>query len=245
MMNLGIRRTLRKWLLQGNNVYCPCCGKHFVAFWHFGKPVRFNVLCPSCNSLERHRLLWLFMFEEKQLITTGIKLLHIAPEKGFFLKFKSLTREKRMQYFPADKFVRSYPRGTKNIDILNITYPDNFFDAILCCHVLEHVDNDIQAMKEFYRVLKSDGWAILQVPINYNRNETFEDSSIITPEERERYFGQNDHLRLYGRDYPQRLTQTGFKVECIDFCSTFSKEDQKRLGLDKNDGIIYFCKKVE
>jgi SAM-dependent methyltransferase len=243
MINLGIGRNLRKWLLQGNNVYCPCCERHFSAFWFFGKPMRFNVLCPSCGSLERHRLIWLFLFSrEEKLITNGAKLLHIAPEKAFFRKFK---REKQVQYFPADKFISGnhYPRGTKEIDILNITYPNDFFDAILCCHVLEHVDNDIQAMKEFYRVLKSGGWAILQVPIDYNRADTFEDSSITAPEEREKYFGQYDHVRLYGRDYPQRLMQAGFKVECVDFCSAFSEEEQKRLALNKNDRIIYLCKK--
>jgi predicted SAM-dependent methyltransferase len=129
------------------------------------------------------------------------------------------------------------------MDILNITYSDNFFDAILCSHVLEHVNNDRQAMNEFYRVLKPGGWAILQVPIDYGRSETFEDSSITAPEDREKYFGQYDHLRLYGRDYPQRLMQSGFQVECIDFCKTFSEEEQKRMGLDRKDGIIYFCKK--
>jgi SAM-dependent methyltransferase len=159
--------------------------------------------------------------------------------------FKKIRREKQAEYFPGDKFVSGlhYPRGTKNVDILHIMYPDNFFDAILCCHVLEHVDNDMQAMKEFYRVLKPNGWAILQAPIDYGSADTFEDSSITAPEDREKYFGQCDHLRLYGRDYPQRLMQAGFRVECIDFCSTFSAEEQKRLGLDKNDGIIYFCTK--
>jgi SAM-dependent methyltransferase len=242
-MNLGIRRNLRKWLLQGNNVYCPCCEKHFAAFWFFGKPLRFNALCPSCGSLERHRLLWLFLFQkETQIITNGTKLLHIAPERIFFKKFK---RENNIQYFPADKFMpgHHYPRGTKEMDILQIPYPDDFFDSILCCHVLEHVDNDMQAMKEFYRVLKPEGWAILQAPIDYSRADTFEDSNITDPEDREKYFGQYDHLRLYGRDYPQRLMQTGFKVDCIDFCSTLSKEEQMRLGLDRNDGIIYLCKK--
>jgi SAM-dependent methyltransferase len=241
--NLGIRRNLRKWLLRGNNVYCPCCSKHFSTFLPFGKPVRFNVACPFCGSLERHRLLWIFLFLRKdKLFKNSTKILHVAPERAFFKKFR---REKQLQYFPVDKFMpgNHYPRGTKKIDILNITYPDNFFDAILCCHVLEHVDNDMQAIKEFYRVLQPGGWAILQVPIDYNRVKTFEDNSITTPEEREKYFGQHDHLRLYGRDYPQRLMQAGFNVECIDFCNTFSEAEQEIWKFDKKDGIIYFCKK--
>jgi SAM-dependent methyltransferase len=171
-----------------------------------------------------------------------MKLLHVAPERVFFKNFR---REKQIQYFPADKFMpgHHYPRGTKKIDILDITYSDNFFDAILCTHVLEHVDNDIQAMKEFYRVLKPGGWAVLQVPIDYSRADTFEDNSINTPEEREKHFGQRDHLRLYGRDYSQRLIKAGFNVDCIDFCNMFPEEEQKRFGFDKNDGIIYLCKK--
>jgi hypothetical protein len=242
-MNLGIQRNLRKWLLRGNNVSCPCCGKHFSTFLPFGKPARFNAACPFCGSLERHRLLWNFLFLRKdKLIKSGMRLLHVAPERAFFKKFK---REKQIQYFPTDKFMPGnyYLWGTKKIDILNIAYPDNFFDAILCSHVLEHVDNDMQAMKEFYRVLRPDGWAILQVPIDYNRADTFEDSSITAPEEREKHFGQWDHLRLYGRDYPQRLMQAGFKVECIDFCNTISEAEQVKTGLDRKDGIIYFCKK--
>jgi SAM-dependent methyltransferase len=243
-MNLGIRRNLRKWLLQGSNVYCPCCGKHFAAFWFFGKPVRFNALCPSCGSLERHRLLWHFLFlrEDGDLVKDGMKLLHVAPEKVFLTKFNKWGGVK---YFPADKFTPGYryPRGTEKMDILAIAYPDSFFDAILCCHVLEHVDNDVQAMKELYRVLKPDGWAILQAPIDYGRADTFEDSSITSPEGREKLFGQHDHLRLYGRDYPQRLASAGFRVECVDFCSAFTEGEQKRLGLSKLDGIIYLCKK--
>jgi SAM-dependent methyltransferase len=242
-MNLGIRRNLRKWLLRGNNVYCPCCEKGLTTFLPFGKPVRLNAVCPYCGSMERHRLIWNFIFtQQNKLITERMKLLHIAPERAFFKKF---LKEKRLQYFPADKFISNnhYSSKTKYIDIQDINYDNDFFDAILCCHVLEHVDNDIQAMKEFYRVLKPGGWAILQVPIDYNRTDTFEDSSITAPEEREKYFGQYDHLRWYGRDYPQRLMQAGFEVECIDFCGTFSKNDQNRFGLDCNDGIIYLCKK--
>jgi hypothetical protein len=109
-MNLGIQRNLRQWLLRGDNVHCPCCKKHFLAFWFFGKPIRFSALCPSCGSLERHRLLWLFLFEERRgLIADGTKLLHIAPERVFFKKFK---RENKIQYFPADKFMpgHHYPQ---------------------------------------------------------------------------------------------------------------------------------------
>jgi hypothetical protein len=148
MINLGIRRNLRKWLLKGDNVYCSCCGKHYAAFWFFGKPVRFNALCPSCGSLERHRLFWNFLFlQENNLIKNGMKLLHIAPEKVLFNRLSTFNG---VEYFLVDKFMPGYryPKETQEIDILNITYPENFFDAILCVHVLEHVTDDIYTSYE-------------------------------------------------------------------------------------------------
>jgi SAM-dependent methyltransferase len=246
-MNLGIRRNLRKWLLRGSNVYCPCCHRNFATFLPFGKPVRLNAACPYCGALERHRLIWLFLFGANSYLLKNakhgeIKLLHIAPERMFFKQFK---RQKEIHYFPADKFMHGYryPKGTKNIDIQTIFYPDNYFDAILCNHVLEHVPYDRQAINEFYRVLRTGGWAILQVPVDYSKEATYEDSAITNAEEREKHFGQYNHLRLYGRDYPVRLAQAGFKVEGIDFCTTFSEQEKKQYGLDEKDGIIYLCKK--
>jgi SAM-dependent methyltransferase len=245
MINLGIRKYLRKWLLKGNNVYCPCCNSHWLAFWFFGKPVRFNAMCPNCGALERHRLVWLFIEKNKDKFfykKENINLLHVAPEKIFFNRFK---KQNNIDYYPADKFMKGYkyPKGTKDIDIMQINYADNFFDSILCSHVLEHVPNDRQAMRELYRVLKPNGWAILQVPINYNNETTLEDSSITSPEDREKYYGQHDHLRLYGKDYSDRLSEVGFKVECVDFCNTFLSQDKIKYGLDEKDGIIYLCRK--
>jgi len=242
-MNIGFRRFLRKLTLQGNNVECPCCGNHFIAFLPAGKPVRFNAMCPNCYALERHRLLWLFLFDmHSELLTKEIKLLHIAPE---FIFYKKLRKMQNLHYVPGDKFMPgyNYPRGVKDIDISSLIFFDNYFDAILCNHVLEHVPNDIQAMEEFYRVLKPEGWAILQVPIDYNRETTYEDNTLVTPEEREKHFGQHDHLRLYGRDYEERLRKAGFMVTKIDYGNTFNEKDKIRYGLDKNDTIIYFCKK--
>jgi SAM-dependent methyltransferase len=245
MKSLEIKKHLRQWLLKGSNVYCPCCNSYWLAFWSFGKPIRFNALCPNCETVERHRLLWLFFEQNSDQLfsqTENIKLLHIAPEKFFFKKFKN---QNNIDYFPADKFTEGhvYPKGTKPIDIMSIDCPDHYFDAILCNHVLEHVPDDRIAMKELFRVLRPGGWAILQVPINYNNAVTAEDHTITSPEEREKYFGQYDHLRWYGRDYPDRLREAGFNVTCIDFCSRFSAEEKIKYGLDEKDGIIYLCRK--
>ncbi len=241
-MNLGIQRFLRKKVLRGSNVHCPCCNSSFSTFLPVGKPVRFNAGCPNCYSFERHRLLWLFLFSQAELLKENMKLLHVAPERVFFKKFQTLGN---LLYIPADKFMPGYkyPKGTKNMDITAVSYPDNHFDAIICSHVLEHVPNDKRAMQELHRVLHHNGWAILQVPIDYSQAATFEDNSITSPEEREKYFGQHDHLRLYGRDYAQRLQQAGFKVEEIDYYNTFSKTEKEKFGLSANEGIIYFCRK--
>lgn len=232
---------MRRWILKGNNVYCPCCKQSFATFLPAGKPIRLNASCPFCGTVERHRLIWLFLEQNPEKLLQ-VKLLHIAPEPPFFDSFKN---RRDIHYFPADKFMKGhkYPSGTKHVDVMSINYPDNYFNAVICNHVLEHVSNDKQAMKEFFRVLKPGSWAILQVPIAYTNAETFEDSNITTPEDREKYYGQNDHLRLFGRDYPERLREAGFDVDCIDFVNAFSMEDRLRYGLDEKDGIIYLCKK--
>ena len=127
------------------------------------------------------------------------------------------------------------------MDIMNIQYPDEYFDIVYCSHVLEHVQDDRQAMREFYRVLKKDGWAILLVPITAEK--TFEDPSIIDPAERLRVFGQEDHVRRYGPDFADRLLQSGFKVTVSNAADVADKRDIKRMGLTDASGQIFYCTK--
>jgi hypothetical protein len=109
--------------------------------------------------------------------------------------------------------------------------------------VMEHVADDIRAMSEIRRVLKKGGWAIIQSPIiGWENNETFEDPAVTDPKEREKVYGQNDHVRLYGQDYPQRLRRAGFTVKEDDFVKTLPKEMVKRYALPGEE-IVYFCKK--
>jgi len=128
------------------------------------------------------------------------------------------------------------------MDLTDIPYPDGFFDAVYCSHVLEHIPDDQRAMKELCRVLSVSGWAILQVPLDLNREKTFEDDSIQPPDERERAFGQFDHVRVYGKDYITRLEEAGFKVMVEDFVCRFTENEVHRLGLDPTERI-YFCTK--
>jgi SAM-dependent methyltransferase len=108
--------------------------------------------------------------------------------------------------------------------------------------VFKHIPDDARAMSEVYRVLKKGGWAILQVPIDYSRDVTYEDFTITSPEGREKAFGQYDHLRYYGKDYPERLKKVGFDVLEDDFIKTFTPEEQFRFGLLDYE-YLYYCTK--
>lgn len=230
--------------LDGENVYCPICNHSFITFLPFGINKRANALCPKCNSLERHRLLWLYLFNEKKLLEYDVskQILHVAPEQPFYDKLKGNSF---VEYYPIDKFEGEimYPSDTQNMDIIDLKFNDNFFDVILCNHVLEHVINDKKAMSEFFRVLKPNGWAILQVPLDSNREITFEDANITDPDERLKYFGQIDHVRIYGLDYKSRLEEVGFKVEIIDYNQSYSKNEKFHYGLPSYENI-YLCYKL-
>jgi len=130
----------------------------------------------------------------------------------------------------------------QRIDITNIGLPHDTFDIILCNHVLEHIPDDRKAMRELHRVLKPNGWAIINVPVDYNREMTYEDPLITSEKERKAHFGLEDHVRVYGRDYQVRLREAGFFAEEIDYVRDLGKTAEERYIL-LNDEMIYFCKK--
>jgi ubiquinone/menaquinone biosynthesis C-methylase UbiE len=127
------------------------------------------------------------------------------------------------------------------MDITNIEYDNQSFDVIYCGHVLEHVQDDRRAMREFHRVLRRNGWAILLVPIT--AEETFEDPSIVDPKQRLEAFGQEDHVRRYGPDYIDRLCEAGFKVDVAKVEDLVDKDDAIRMGFNSASGEIYYCTK--
>ena len=222
----------------GKNVECPVCGREYRKMLPYGRdPVRENALCPNCLSLERHRLIWLYLKEKTGFFREEIKFLHIAPELCYIHRFESLTN---LDYTSAD--IES-PLAKVKMDIHKIPFEDNTFDAAMCNHVLEHVEDDILAIKEIRRVLKPGGWAILQVPfMGKNLKITFEDPSVTSQKEREKVFGQRDHVRIYGQDYAERLRSAGFEVTEDRFIMELSEKMVKRYALP-SDEIIYFCKK--
>jgi SAM-dependent methyltransferase len=217
---------------KGNNVECPVCEKQFKKFLPYGNKGATNRLCPSCLSLERHRLIWLYLRDFSNFFNETLNVLHIAPEQSFLKRFKALPN---ITYTTADLVS---PIADIHFNVTNIPIEDNTFDVVICNHVLEHVDDDIKAMKEIYRILKPNGWAILQVPINLNFEETYEDFSITTPKEREKKFGQYDHVRWHGKDYAQRLEESGFKVVPFHASEHYSEALLNRYRLDNNETLF-------
>ena len=197
---------------------------------------RINALSPGTLSLERHRLLWLYLKNKTDFFNSNLKILHIAPEQAFFKFLKSVNNK---NYITFDL---NSPLADIKGDICAMPFEDNFFDFILCNHVLEHIVDDTKAMKELYRVLKRKGIAILQVPINVGRDKTFEDNNITTKKERIEKFGQYDHVREYGLDYYKKLESIGFSVEKNNYASKFKENDINKYGIVR-DEIIPICKK--
>lgn len=223
--------------LKGNQYTDPIDGKSFRKFIPYGyNRVRKNALSPSTYSLERHRMLWLYLKNETNVFSKKIKLLHFAPEAAFHEIFK---KSNNISYDTIDL---NSPLAKIKADICNLPLEDNTYDFILCNHVLEHINDDIKAMSELYRVLKKGGIGIFQIPIDINRDKTFEDSSIKDPKERNKVFGQYDHVRIYGMDYYDRLRSVGFSVEQIKYADNLTKDEIKKYCLNSNE-IIPVCKK--
>ncbi len=218
--------------LRGNKFTDPIDGKSFSKFLPYGyENQRENVLSPSTLSLERHRLLWLYLKDYTDFFTAPHKVLHFAPEQAFYKRFRNL---KNLNYTTTDL---NSPLADVKADICKLPFSDNSFDFILCNHVLEHIPDDEKAMRELFRILQPGGTAILQIPQDLNREKTFEDDSISDPAERAKIFGQYDHVRVYGRDYFDKLRSVGFKVKEVDLTSQLDPEVVDRYRLAKGEII--------
>jgi SAM-dependent methyltransferase len=230
------RARLRVWqrLARGEGVECPCCGGRFRRFVPYGvRPRRPNAQCPGCGAVERHRLLWLYLRERTDLLSRPQRLLHVAPEEGFAERLRALPG---LRYASADL---ASPLAGVRADVRHLPFGDGRFDALLCHHVLEHVPDDRAAMRELRRVLRPGGWAILQSPVRAKMAETLEDPSVTDPRERERLYGQHDHVRQYGRDYGERLREAGFEVRAERFVDELPPERRARHGLKRE--TIWLC----
>lgn len=260
-------RPIIAFVLKGNRFTDPIDGKSFRMFLPYGYGnQRNNVLSPSTLSLERHRLLWLYLQNETDFFQsipkfrdvsdstvtnskriklrkdaetsrnfgTALKVLHFAPEQEFYKRFKKQTN---IEYTTTDLLS---PLADIKADICNLPFEDNTYDIIFCNHVLEHIPDDTKAMQELYRVLKPGGMGIFQIPQDLSRATTFSDDTIIDQKERAKIFGQYDHVRVYGRDYFDKLRSIGFKVIEEDYTHKISADLVEKYCLAKGE-IIPVC----
>lgn len=224
----------RKVIFYGRARYCPVCRSNVRAFFRFGPLI--NSCCPVCASLRRHRIAWLFFQQRTNLFDLSPKrMLHVAPELCFKPKFKQIPF---LDYVSADLHDGDV---TIKMDITNIPHIDNAFDIIFCSHVLEHVPDDRRAVREIMRVLRPGGWAVIMVPVRMNRL-TDEDLTVTDPREREKRFGQHNHVRYYGRDITDRLKEAGFNVTVSKAPEIVNPNQFDRIGVIKGV-IVFFCEK--
>lgn len=222
--------------------FCPCCGKHCLSFVDLSSVYR-NAICPNCDSQPRHRALALYLDKQANFEGEKIKFLHFAPASSLRRRFSSMSN---LEYTTADLNNSSVD---VKIDVTQIPYPDNTFDVIFCNHVLEHVMDDRQAMRELFRVLKPGGWASLQVPLSRKKEKTFEDPfedpTVVSPQERLRHFGQEDRVRLYGLDYKDRLQEAGFIVELENLTQILDSEQIRKYGVNPKEDLYFGGKLID
>lgn len=227
-------------LYVGRGRECPVCGTKRRKFLPYGYVTsRDNALCPNCLSLERHRLLWLWLQRESDLFERRPRLLHVAPEVCLMRHLRKAYKGHEEDYVTADL---ESPLADLHFDIQHIPLADESFDVVFCNHIMEHVEDDLQAMREIHRVMRrGGGWGVILSPVELEREKTFEDDSITDPEERTRIFGQYDHRRVYGRDYADRLREAGFEVEDLDYAAILTAEERERYALPKDH--LYIVRK--
>ena len=243
-------RDLNLILHRGNTFVCPICdyrAKDLFAIGGDSAVLKQHAIvgggrryagCYRCDSDDRERLVYVYLREKLCLFCRekDLKILHIAPEENLVTKFLEYGFR---EYICGDLLAPGYKYRApiRNMDVMSIPFVDNYFDLIICNHVFEHIPDDKRAMTEVRRVLKEGGKAILQVPISKNAHATVEDASIIAPKERERVFGQRDHVRIYGQDYVDRLTNAGFTVNRLNISREFPE-----FGLNTDEDLFVATK---
>jgi hypothetical protein len=231
---IALPLSVKRALFRSYAHYCPVCESHIHGFEDFGYDK--NTWCPVCASMQRHRLVWLFFLRKSNLFDRNPKrMLHVAPEVALQPRLACIPN---LDYLTADL---QDPKCMVKMDVTDIQYPDNTFDVVYCSHVLEHVPDDRKAIRELARVLKPEGWAVFMVPLS--EEQTIEDLWVTSPSEREKLFGQYDHVRQYGPDFKDRLEEEGFKVTVLK-PSQIAPEDGVRMGLPMRDSVFFCTKNV-
>ena len=226
----------------GKGKECPLCGCRRRKFLPYGYVTqRENALCPNCLALERHRTLWLWLLRESDIGRGAMalpRLLHVAPEVALMRKFHKIYAAQPADYVTADL---ESPLADLHFDIQPIPLEDESFDAVICNHIMEHVEDDRLAMREIKRILRKGGWGVILSPVDMQRETTFEDDTITDEAERTRIFGQYDHRRIYGHDYAKRLEEAGFEVYECDYANLIPAKEKELYAL--TDELLYIVRK--
>lgn len=211
----------------GNRYQCNICNSKLRNFVKMGN----DRLCPRCGSIQRARRLWQIL-NDKFLINQQ-KILDFSPSRSIYRVMK------KGDFFYVSSDLSGDFLSDTSYDIMNIDSHAESYDLIICYHILEHIDNDIMAMKELWRVLKNDRYCLVQTP--FKEGEIFEDYSITTPKEREIYFGQSDHVRIYSiNGLKNRLENVGFEVEVRNFI----EKPENIYGFSERETVL-ICYKPE
>jgi SAM-dependent methyltransferase len=231
--------------LRGDAQRCPCCGWSFERFLvQGGEP---NARCPRCGSLVRTRLLWTYL-QTYDLLQPATRILHVAAELA---TWRQLRHIQEVAYVTGD--INPGPRTSHVFDLTSAPFADNTFDLILMAHVLEHIPDDVAAMRELWRLLSPGGVALLQHPVDTQRTEIYEDANALTAEDRTREYGQWDHVRAYSRQgLVGRLEDAGFEVSVRDFAAELPERQVQRMGLRNaakrpiryDNDTLYVCRKL-
>lgn len=246
----GLWQKTQGLYYRGSDYYCPFCKNNFrkllpggfdldviTKYEIIGGGRRMNNVCPRCYSTDRDRLLYLFFTYKSDLLNSKKKVFHVAPSGALKSYLSSLNE---LEYYTGTKHHDGfyYAKNIEIHDITQLSFETGKFDVVICNHVLEHVIDDRTAMKEIYRVLKPGGWAVLQVPLSKQIDQTYEDDSITEPADREKYFGQFDHVRIYGPDYINRLEGTGFKVKTYNpYSENWDVSDIEKFAINKKEDV--------
>lgn len=216
--------------------HCPICNYRGNFRNYRG---RVAAHCPQCASLERHRLVWLFWRDRTDLLDARPKrMLHMAPEPCFRQR---LPRVPGLDYLTGDLNPKA-ARAMRKLNLTKLDLPSDHFDAVYASHILEHIHDDLAAMRELFRVTRSTGWAVLQVPLRLGEHTQY-DPGLRTPQARKQAYGQHNHVRQYGElDYGPRLEEAGFRVAAIPFAADWGQDTVSRYGVCRHERI-YLCTK--
>lgn len=249
----GVKKNKIKSLFdfekENGKYYCNLCENNIFTWKYIGE--NYDIFnnrhiigagrrrggCPICKSNDRARFVYYVMREFTQLLySKDCSILHFAPEYMISKKLRLIHKER---YISADIIPG---RADIIADIRHLTFPNETFDYIICNHIMEHIIEEKMAFMEIKRCLKSRGILFFSVPICLEQ-DTYENSLIKTKAERIKYFGQEDHVRLYGKDIIKRIEQYGFNVRMILCSENIDEKDWKKMGLIKDDRV-FLCEKI-